>query len=35
MVAINDKIGFRAVEVMLEFQRTVRAQSAHAAGAGG
>jgi RimJ/RimL family protein N-acetyltransferase len=35
MVAINDKMGFRAVEVMLEFQRTVRAHSADAAGAGG
>jgi GNAT superfamily N-acetyltransferase len=30
MVAINEKMGFRAVEVMLEFQRTVRARSAEA-----
>jgi GNAT superfamily N-acetyltransferase len=33
MVAINDKMGFRAVEVLLEFQRTVPVQSADAAGA--
>jgi hypothetical protein len=35
MVAINEKMGFRAVEVMLEFQRTLRALSADAAGADG
>jgi GNAT superfamily N-acetyltransferase len=34
MVAINEKMGFRAVEVLLEFQRTVpAARSADAAGA--
>lgn len=30
MVAINEKMGFRAVEVLLEFQRTVHAQPADA-----
>jgi GNAT superfamily N-acetyltransferase len=33
MLAINEKMGFRAVEVLLEFQRTVLVQSADAAGA--
>jgi GNAT superfamily N-acetyltransferase len=33
MVAINDTMGFRAVEVLLEFKRTVPVQSADAAGA--
>jgi hypothetical protein len=35
MVAINEKMGFRAVEVLLEFQRTVRARSADAVAEGG
>jgi len=34
MVAINEKMGFRAVEVLLEFQRTVHAQPADAVGEG-
>jgi GNAT superfamily N-acetyltransferase len=34
MVAINEKMGFRAVEVLLEFQRTVPARSADPVGAG-
>jgi GNAT superfamily N-acetyltransferase len=35
MVAINDNLGFRAVEVMLEFQRTVPPPSTDAVAAGG
>jgi hypothetical protein len=33
MLAINEKMGFRAVEVLLEFQRTVPVQPADPAGA--